>query len=250
VSKAKPYKECTKEEKERRLAASRRYKARNKDKMKLYRARYYEKEKQQLAVRRSLVNKEVIIKDLNNCEVWKEIKGYEGLYSISNFSRVKCHQKKQRWKERILKSKITKRGYAGCCLFKEKTVKHFRVHRIVAEAFVENPENKPHVNHKDSNRLNNVVENLEWVTPKENMAHAREQGSAFGCAQKLTKGQVELIREMYQWSEKNKQHRRHKAFSYTWLGKCFKVDRKTIFNIVKNKSYTGKYKTRRLINED
>ena len=98
-------------------------------------------------------------------EIWCDIDGYEGLYQISNKGRVKSLYKGS---ERILKLWDNGRGYLRVYLTKENTSKYIRVHRLVARAFIPNPENKPQVNHKDENKLNNCVENLEWSTAKEN----------------------------------------------------------------------------------
>lgn len=71
------------------------------------------------------------------------------------------------------KPKITKTGYLEIGLYSPKISLWKRIHRLVAEAFIPNPENKPFVNHKDGNKINNCVENLEWVTHQENMEHAK-----------------------------------------------------------------------------
>lgn len=100
-------------------------------------------------------------------EEWRKIKGYE-LYEVSNFGRVRSNQKTECV---ILKTSL-KRGYCGVTIYNEKGKIQISVHRLVAEAFIPNPENKPQVNHKDGNKQNNTVENLEWVTQSENALHA------------------------------------------------------------------------------
>ena len=116
-------------------------------------------------------------------EVWKDIKGYEGLYQVSNLGRIKSlygwngHRYLER--EKILKptSKYDKRvSYprAVIKLIKGKDKKDYKVHRLVAQAFIPNPQNKPQVNHIDGNPLNNRIENLEWCTDRENKIHAIE----------------------------------------------------------------------------
>lgn len=108
-------------------------------------------------------------------ETWKDIKCYEGLYQVSNLGRVKSLGRKintgrngyRVTTDMILKQHIT-RGYARVILQKPGKLKSFQVHRLVADAFVPNPDNKPQVNHKNENKLDNCAENLSWVTPKEN----------------------------------------------------------------------------------
>lgn len=103
-----------------------------------------------------------------NKEIWKDIKGYEGLYQASNLGRIKSLNFNGTNKEKILKPRTGNRYYM-IALFKDKKRKDLLLHRIIAETFIENKENKPYVNHKDENCFNNSVENLMWVTHKENM---------------------------------------------------------------------------------
>lgn len=111
-------------------------------------------------------------------ELWKDIKGYEGLYQISNFGKVYSKIGNLRYKNPhpIMMKYDSSGGYARVMLSKDKVFKRFLVHRLVAEAFIPNPLNKPEVNHIDGNKLNNCVDNLEWVTCKENKRHAIKNG--------------------------------------------------------------------------
>ena len=98
-------------------------------------------------------------------EIWKDIKDYEGHYQVSNLSRVKSIKF---GKERILKPVTDRHGYSIVGLWKNNKQKTYKVHRLVAEAFIPNPYNLPQVNHKDENPLNNNVNNLEWCNSKYN----------------------------------------------------------------------------------
>lgn len=106
-------------------------------------------------------------------EEWEPIKGYEGLYEVSNTGKIKSFHY---GKTRILHQNINKRGYHHVILSKDKVKKDIRVHRLVASAFIPNPNNKPEVNHIDGNKDNNNVDNLEWATCKENINHAIKMG--------------------------------------------------------------------------
>lgn len=108
-------------------------------------------------------------------EIWKDVKGYEGLYQVSNFGRVKrlpysitSRTPKgyviKRFKGGFLKASIMANGYRRVTLYKDLNVKYMHVHRLVAEAFLPNPKNYPCVNHKDETRINNHVDNLEWCS--------------------------------------------------------------------------------------
>jgi hypothetical protein len=122
-------------------------------------------------------------------EIWKDIIDFEGRYQVSNLGRLKSLQGNfpSKRKEKILKLSL-KNGYPKTLLWKDSKATTARVHRVVAFAFLDNPYNKPNINHKDGNRANNVVENLEWCTQKENIHHSRnitKNGSVISL-QKLT----------------------------------------------------------------
>ena len=112
-------------------------------------------------------------------EVWKDIQGYEGLYQVSNMGRVKSLERtvwngRSYYKapERILKAGKA-RGYLRVMLCKDGKGKWYPVHRLVAIAFIPNPDNLPEVNHKDENKQNNCVENLEWCTRQYNVEYSK-----------------------------------------------------------------------------
>lgn len=114
-------------------------------------------------------------------EEYRDIPNYEGLYQISNLGNVKSLPKGDGngGRERLLKQEALNRNhtnYRRVTLCKEGITKRFQVHRLVADAFIENPTNKPQVNHIDNNGENNCVDNLEWVTGSENMIHSLTQG--------------------------------------------------------------------------
>ena len=173
-------------------------------------------------------------------ECWKWIKGYEGLYQISNFSRVKsfflrkgstsikCSQGVM-----ILRPHLTKNGYLMVSLSKNREGKDFLIHRLVAQTFIPNPKNKATVNHKNSDKFNNCVENLEWQTQSENNEHAVKTGltpSGENCKySKLTEEQVKYILEHYK--------PRDPQYSGAALARKFNVSPGTITNIIHGKTY-------------
>ena len=116
-------------------------------------------------------------------EIWKDIEGYEGIYKISNLGKVKSLSREYKHnmfgrktviktsKEKILTININQ-GYEHVVLCKNGKFKQKLLHRLLAKAFIPNPEDKLNINHIDGNGLNNSLENLEWSTQKENVRHA------------------------------------------------------------------------------
>ena len=109
-------------------------------------------------------------------EIFKDIKGFEGLYAVSNLGNVKRHTTEAKngtgnyyRKEHLLSQRKNNKGYFSVDLFKNNVRHQYLVHRLVAEQFIGNPNNYPCVNHKDENNANNSADNLEWCTQKYNM---------------------------------------------------------------------------------
>lgn len=114
--------------------------------------------------------------NLNN-EVWKDVPDFEGHYQISNFGRVRSILTSQgTYRERLRKTYLDRNGYENVDLWKLNKQYKQLVHRLVAKAFIPNPENKPTINHIDGIKHNNDLRNLEWVTQSENLVHASETG--------------------------------------------------------------------------
>jgi hypothetical protein len=112
-------------------------------------------------------------------EVWKDVVGYEGLYEVSNYGRVKSLRKKivkstgaEVWFPTIILTPVMRYMYKAVNIYKNKKATMFSIHRLVAKAFIENPTNLKIVNHKDLDKFNNRLFNLEWCTPLENTRHA------------------------------------------------------------------------------
>lgn len=171
-------------------------------------------------------------------EIWKDIKDYEGLYQISSLGRVKSL-----WygKERILKLGKDKDNYLTTNLCKEGKIKIFKVHRLVAQTFIPNPNNYPCVNHKDENKQNNTVENLEWCTHKYNVNY----GTAIERRTDKLLNREDLSKKVYQYTkdgefvkewESTKECERKNGFYHSTVSACCNGKLKTY------KGFIWKYK--------
>ena len=164
-------------------------------------------------------------------EVWRDVVGYEGFYRGSDLGRVLRILKNG---NRLLKRCICKKGYAYVHLSKKGVVEHCKVSILVTKAFLPNPENKPVVHHRDTNRANDCVENLEWVTYGENSRYImnRKKSSKpswMNSRAKLMPNDVRYIREYY--SKANPE------FNAKSLAIKFNVRQTTIYSVIHHKSY-------------
>ena len=128
-------------------------------------------------------------------EIWKDIKGYEGLYQISNYGNVKSLNYKRTGKERLMKPALQTNGYFFVWLCNKQN-KCFFIHRLVADAFIPNPDNLPCVNHKDEDKTNNHVNNLEWCTNKYN----NEYGTRLKRFRETQLKNHKLSKKVYQYT--------------------------------------------------
>lgn len=164
-------------------------------------------------------------------ELWKPLEEYRGI-KVSSIGRVWKSSNKSR-KERILTDFPKDRdGYCRCSVQRlDGSWTSQPVHRLVAKAFLPNPDNKAHVNHIDGNRANNFLENLEWVTPKENVYHSFKSGRRKECKQVpkrtiLTDFQVEQIDKL------------RSIYTVKQIAKLFNIEYQTLKNIIhKKKQY-------------
>lgn len=109
-------------------------------------------------------------------ESWRDIAGYEGKYQVSNLGNVRALNFHRQGQPKLLKLLPSMDGYFQVALWKDSKAKFFRVHRLVAQAFISNPDNKPLINHINGIKTDNKAENLEWCTLLENKHHAITTG--------------------------------------------------------------------------
>jgi len=159
-------------------------------------------------------------------EIWKSVVGYEGLYEVSNLSDIRSL-----FRYKITLKQCLTKDYLIVSLFKDKKPKTAKVHRLVAEAFVLNQENKPQINHINGIKTDNKPENLEWCTSKENTQHAHKIGlcnsGSKNSRAKLNKKQILEIRNTYNPN----------VVSLSFLAKKYNVSKKAILLIIQKKTY-------------
>ena len=160
-------------------------------------------------------------------EEWRDVEGYEGIYQISNYGRVKSFQKNQ---VKILKPYLHTGGYLGIGLGRQKK---FKIHRLVAATFLDNPLNLTEVDHIHGNKMDNYFKNLEWVTLKENKRRAfKNRLYPLGEKKyraKLTNKQVRWIRQNY--------IPRDSEYGASALARKIGVFRETVRDVVTGKTY-------------
>ena len=167
-------------------------------------------------------------------EIWKDIDGYEGSYQVSNLGGIKSFKKSD--KGRILKPGINPKGYLIATLSDNGQTREKKVHRLVAQSFIPNPENKSQVNHIDGNKLNNRVNNLEWCTCKENISHAWGSG--------LSKPSEEMKKYNFIYSKRIRQYDKKGNFIKEWesavkAGKCLGIFQQGIVACLKGRTKTA-----------
>ena len=151
----------------------------------------------------------------------KNVVGYEGHYSVTEDGRIWSHKS-----NKFLKPRIAGRGYAQVCLYNDEheMIRQY-IHRIVAEAYILNPENKLQVNHIDGKKLNNAVSNLEWVTGKENQRHAFANGlhdAGIQRRKRLSDVTVEMLRKIKEIT----------GISYERISRAYRVPYGTIYRAI------------------
>jgi len=172
-------------------------------------------------------------------EIWKDIPSYEGLYAISNKGKVKSYPKQQGvvWKQETLLVNAINKGYERVRLSKNGKIKNWQVHRLVALTFISNLDNKLCVNHINSIRNDNRVENLEWCTHSENSIHGVNFGNMkppIISGEALNRGHL-TEKDIIKIREKRKN-----GFKTIELAKEFNVTQRNIQHIVSTKSNNKK----------
>jgi hypothetical protein len=177
-------------------------------------------------------------------EFWKDVVGYEGRYEVSNLGRIRSIDRKTTRKfnfgttgiigypSKILKPMSTKFDYLKYGLSKNGKTTSFVGHRLVAMAWIPNPNNYPQVHHKDHNKHNNAVENLEWVTPSQNTKYAISAGRHHGGFKmgtthhsgKFTDDQIKWMRNLHK-----------DGYSLTQLSEIFNSNRGYLSSVINNK---------------
>lgn len=165
-------------------------------------------------------------------EIWRDIEGYEGKYEVSNLGRIKSLKRKGRREEQILESYLDLKGYPMIQVCKNGKKHPTKIHRLVAEAFIVNFNNKPQVNHIDGNKSNNIVINLEWCSCSENIIHAFKMG-----LYKSRKGEQSGHHKLSEKEAKEIKNLKGKGLSQKVIGKMFNISNSTVGRIHNNKCW-------------
>lgn len=184
---------------------------------------------------KSKAPKIVLVPDLDG-EIWKDVIDYNGIYigiyQISNLGRLKRIMHRKNPTNKLINSFVFDDGYICVTLIKNGKTKFTGIHRLIASAFIPNPENKPEVNHKDGNKHNNSIDNLEWNTSSENKKHAfniglnpRRKGEKHNTA-KLTEKEVLEIRKI------------GNTMTQKDIAKIYGVNHQAIYKILKRQRWT------------
>lgn len=161
-------------------------------------------------------------------ELWRPLSEYKGI-EVSSIGRIRKAANKRRRQRILTEFPKDRDGYCRCTVQKlDNTYTSQPVHRLVAKAFIDNPENKSHVNHIDGNRTNNRADNLEWTTPRENVLHSFKYGNRKVCKEIPKKtiltdyqiSQIDTLRELYTVNQ---------------LAKLFNIEYQTLKNIIHKK---------------
>lgn len=166
-------------------------------------------------------------------EIWKDIKNFENKYQVSNKGKIRSLNYHNEKRIKILKPYKDIWGYLRIDLCKNGIKKHYKISRLVAQEFLKKIENKNQINHKDGNKENNLVENLEWCSPSENCIHAHKNNLRKAVNgenhynHKLKKQDVIKIRNIY----------KNKNITYFQISKIFNISQSCISKIIRKQTW-------------
>lgn len=170
-----------------------------------------------------------VVPDLEG-EIWKDVPGYEGIYVISNMGRLKRIMHRKHPTNTIINASINDYGYHYSCLTINGKGQNHMIHRLVGQAFIPNPEDKPQVNHIDGCKSNNVLQNLEWNTSKENINHAWDTG--------LAKPKNGILNGNAVLTEKDILEIRASSLTPLELSLIYKIKREQVYKILRRERWT------------
>lgn len=192
-------------------------------------------------------SREKIVIEYKDDEIWRDVVGWEGLYQVNKKGQVKSLDRTvyrsdgtiQNFKGRMMKLFKNSSGYVLVRLSDSTNGKRSceRCHRLVASAFIDNHLNKPEVNHIDGVKSNNMVENLEWVTPKENRKHAWDMGLRNRSHLPIRKGSDHCMAKLNYNAVSDMIELRKEGYSYQKIADKYKVSKKTAMDAIKGKNW-------------